>query len=124
VLRTFVARLMAGAVLSICLLGPLTLATSAEPFGGARTANGGTTAQTLVDKVHGFHCRRVLGWDSVAGRYHVHSHEGICRNYKRCMRAQKRCVFMLGGGRKDWSYELFGYDTPRYTKCMIRAGCY
>jgi hypothetical protein len=124
VLRTVVARFIAGAVLSVCLLCPLAQSTSAEPFGGAATALGEAGNHTLVDKVHGFHCRRVLGWDSVAGRYHVHSHEGICRDYKGCMRAQKRCIFILGGGRQDWSYELFGFDTPRYTNCMIRAGCY
>ncbi len=75
---------------------------------GLRNAEHGAPGASLVSKVHGFHCRSVLGWDPVAGVYRYHSHPGICRNYKRCLREQKRCMFVLGQGFERWSYEAFG----------------
>lgn len=123
-LRKVVVWLVFGAVLGFGLAGPFAHESAAEPMGRAATALGQEVDQTVVAKVHGFHCRRVLGWDPVAGRYRMHSHKGICRNYRRCLRAQKRCIFLLGGGRKEWSYELFGFGAHRFTSCMVRAGCY
>jgi hypothetical protein len=108
------------------LAGPLAEPVAAGPIApmdGARAA-AFAAAGSLVDKVHGFHCRRVLGWDPVAGVYRYHSHKGICRDYKRCLREQKRCIFVLGRGFQPWSYEAFGADNGRYFACMIRAGCY
>jgi hypothetical protein len=52
----------------------------------------------LVEKTHGFHCRPVLGWDPRAGVYHVHRHEGICKDYQGCWRQSQNCIFMLGRG--------------------------
>lgn len=73
---------------------------------------------------HGFHCRRELGWDPVAGTYRYHRHPGICRDYAGCLRKQRRCVFLLGRGFEPWTYERFGSDNVRFTRCMIRSGCY
>ncbi len=101
-LRKVFARLVAASMLALGMAGLLA---------------GGASA-------HGFHCRSMLGWDPVAGVYRYHRHEGICRNYKRCLRKQKRCVFLLGRGFQRWSYEAFGYDNERFTRCMVRAGCY
>lgn len=83
-----------------------------------------SAARSLVEKVHGFHCRKTLGWDPVAGVYRMHSHAGICQNYPRCLREHRRCIFILGGGFEEWSFERFGSDNYRYTDCMLRAGCY
>lgn len=73
---------------------------------------------------HGFHCRRAYGWDPAAGVYHWHTHPGICRDYQGCLRKQRRCIFLLGRGFEAWTYESFGRDNRRFTKCMIRSGCY
>lgn len=120
-LRSVSARLIAICVAAISLLGLLAERGSAGPF--ALSAAGAESA-TLVEKAHGFHCRRRLGWDPVAGVYRYHRHEGICRDYKRCLAKQRRCIFILGRGWQRWSYEAFWPNNSRYTACMIRAGCY
>ena len=107
--------------MAISILVPLADRGSTAPFGLADRPH---QATPLLEKVHGFHCRKVLGWDPVAGVYHVHRHEGICRNYQRCLKEHKRCIFVLGGGFEPWTYERFGWDNYRYSGCMIRAGCY
>ena len=126
-MRILVARLIAVCVVTLAAAGLMPERGDAASFSALESAVRSTAAldQTpLVHKVHGFHCRKMLGWDAVAGVYHLHSHPGICANYKRCIRAQKRCVFLRGGGFQDWSYELFGSENDRFTRCMIRAGCY
>ena len=108
----------------MAMAGPLAVCVAAAPSAGLHSAKRSTPEASVVGKVHGFHCRKVLGWDPVAGVYRYHSHPGICRNYKRCLREQKRCIFVLGNGFERWSYEAFGYDNERFTACMIRNGCY
>lgn len=81
-------------------------------------------AEGVIIKVHGFHCRRVLGWNPSLGIYDHHRHEGICQDYERCWRAQQRCIFILGRGWGGWKLERFRYDNWRYTSCMMRKGCY
>jgi hypothetical protein len=114
-------RLVATCIVAIGILVPLADRGSTAPFGLADRPH---QATPLLEKVHGFHCRKVLGWDPVAGVYHVHRHEGICRNYQRCLNEHKRCLFILGKGWEPWTYERFGWDNYRYSGCMIRAGCY
>jgi hypothetical protein len=97
---------------------------AAQPSIGTHSGIVYAEVPSLAEKVHGFHCRSVFGWDPVAGAYRHHKHAGICANYKRCLREQKRCVFVLGRRRDPWSYEAFGSDNVRFTRCMIRAGCY
>lgn len=128
-MRRDVARLVAACVVVIGLSGLLAEPIAAGPvtlaqMAGARAAALNAESSSLVSKAHGFHCRRVFGWDPVAGVYRYHSHKGICRDYKRCLREQKRCVFLLGRGFERWSYESFGADNWRFSRCMIRAGCY
>ena len=123
-MRKVLGRLIAACLVVLSVAGPLAERGAAASLSDLQTAMRPATGAPLVTKVHGFHCRKVLGWDPVAGVYHLHSHPGICANYKRCLRAQKRCVFIRGGGFEEWSYELFGSDNDRYTACMIRAGCY
>lgn len=79
---------------------------------------------SLVQKAHGFHCRPMYGWDPRQGIYHVHRHEGICRDYQRCLRVMYRCDAIMGRGWEPWSYERWGFDNWRYDKCMLEAGCY
>jgi hypothetical protein len=116
-------RFIASCSVAITILVPLADRGSAAPFASA-LADRPHQAMSLVENVHGFHCRKVLGWDPVAGVYHVHRHEGICRNYQRCLSEHKRCLFVLGKGWEPWTYERFGWDNYRYSGCMIRAGCY
>jgi hypothetical protein len=111
-------------VVATSLFGPLAERGSAQPFAGTVATGHGADGTSLITKVHGFHCRSVLGWDPVAGIYHYHRHEGICRDYQRCLSKQKRCIFLLGRGWERWSYERFGSDNSRFSACMIRAGCY
>jgi hypothetical protein len=108
--------------MAIGMAGALVSGAAAQPFPGTTTSRG--EVGPIVERVHGFHCRKVLGWDPVAGVYRYHRHEGICRDYKGCLRQQKRCVFLLGRGFERWSYEAFGADNARFTACMIRSGCY
>jgi hypothetical protein len=117
------ARLAAACVVAISVAGPLTEGVAAHPT-GVQAAGHGDAGMSIVSTVHGFHCRRVLGWDPVAGVYRYHRHEGICRDYKRCLREQKRCIFRLGRGFQRWSFEAFGAENARFTACMIRSGCY
>jgi hypothetical protein len=117
------ARIFMVGVLALAIAGA-SHASIAASLAGLETANVSSPSASLVTKVHGFHCRKMLGWDPVAGVFRVHSHPGICANYKRCIRAQKRCVFVLGRGFEPWSYEAFGSDNDRYYACMIKAGCY
>jgi hypothetical protein len=120
-------RTLLSFALALCLFGLIYLApgvgpAASDPFSGA--GSGPSTAQSLVEKAHGFHCRKMLGWDPVGGVYRMHSHAGICRNYPRCLREHRRCIFILGGGFEEWSFERFGSENYRYTDCMLRAGCY
>jgi hypothetical protein len=79
---------------------------------------------SLVQMAHGFHCRPMYGWDPRAGIYHLHKHEGICRDFKRCLRVMYRCDAVMGKGWEPWSYERWGFDNWRYDRCMLEAGCY
>lgn len=113
--------------LALCLCAAIYLASGAGPaVSGPFSITGSApdAAQTLIEKAHGFHCRKMLGWDPVGGVYRMHSHAGICQNYPRCLREHRRCILVLGGGFEEWSYERFGADNYRYTGCMLRAGCY
>jgi hypothetical protein len=84
----------------------------------------GPPKTSLAQKAHGFHCRPMYGWDPRLGIYHVHRHEGICRDYQRCLRVMYRCDAIMGRGWEPWSYERWGFDNGRYDKCMLEAGCY
>jgi hypothetical protein len=97
---------------------------SAAPLLRGQSLDESSHEASVVRKVHGFHCRRVFGWDPVAGVYQPHSHPGICHDHNRCLREQKRCMFVLGRGFQQWSYEAFGADNTRFSACMIRSGCY
>jgi hypothetical protein len=108
----------------MCLAGPLAERSLAVSVAGAQSIGSSAEGASIVSKVHGFHCRKLFGWDPVAGVYRYHRHEGICRDYQGCLRKQKRCLFLLGQGFQRWSYEAFGEDNWRYTRCMIRSGCY
>src|SRR5262245_16706402 len=113
--------------LALCLCAAVYLAAGAgaavsEPFSLGKPAP--AVAQTLVESAPGLHGRKMLGWDPVGGVYRMHSHAGICQNYPRCLREHRRCIFVLGGGFEEWSFERFGADNYRYTDCMLRAGCY
>ena len=99
----------------------------APPLAGAAHVLGSVKLQTtpsLVQKVHGFHCRPELGWDPRSGVSRRHSHAGICENYKRCLQVHHRCIFVNGRGLGGWKYENWGWDNWRYTDCMIERGCY
>jgi hypothetical protein len=73
---------------------------------------------------HGFHCRRMFGWDPRSGVYRWHQHKGICQDYQRCMKVMYRCDLLMGKGWEAWSYERWGFDNWRFDKCMLDAGCY
>jgi hypothetical protein len=122
-LRSVFAHFAAACVVAIGIAGPLAERGAAFPLTGLQSAERGTR-EAFVRKVHGFHCRSVLGWDPVAGVYRRHRHRGICRDYRRCLHEQKRCIFVLGRGFERWSYETFGSENARFTACMIRSGCY
>lgn len=122
-MRRVFAGVVATVVVAIGVAGALTGSVAAHPSPTQAMARS-DAGTPMISKIHGFHCRSVLGWDPVAGVYRYHRHPGICHDYKRCLRVQKRCVFMLGRGFQRWSYEAFGYDNERYTRCMVRGGCY
>jgi hypothetical protein len=105
---------------AIGIFGALAGRGTAAPLAGVPVGN----VRPLVSKVHGFHCRSVLGWNPVTGLYEYHRHAGICGNYRRCMRVQERCIFLLGRGLQRYNYEMFGADNWRYSSCMIHNGCY
>lgn len=86
--------------------------------------SGLATGYPLVQLAHGFHCRRMFGWDPRLGIYHWHRHEGICRDHHRCMKVMYRCDLLMGKGWEPWSYERWGFDNWRFDKCMLDAGCY
>jgi hypothetical protein len=109
--------------LAVCLAISQMQGTPAMALSGLGASPPSANA-AMVTRIHGFHCRKELGWDARAGAYHYHRHEGICRDYKRCLNEQQRCVFLLGRGWDGWKYERFGWDNWRYTSCMIRNGCY
>jgi hypothetical protein len=122
------ARLVAACAVALTLAATLAEPGAAMPLSGAQAGPLATMQSageaSIVHKAHGFHCRRVLGWDPVAGVYRYHRHEGICRNYRGCLREHKRCIFLLGRGFQHWSIEIFASDNDRYFACMIRSGCY
>jgi hypothetical protein len=101
----------------VCLIAQA----SAAPWAGAAA---GKPGMQLLMRVHGFHCREELGWDPRSTSYRLHRHEGICRDYGRCLHQHKRCIFMWGRGWDSWNYESWGWDNWRYTACMLRHGCY
>lgn len=120
-------RTLLAFAIALCLAGSVYFVTGVAPAASgplSRMASERIASQSLVEKVHGFHCRKVLGWDPVGGVYRLHSHAGICQNYPRCLKEHRRCIFVLGGGFEEWSFERFGADNYRYTDCMLRAGCY
>jgi len=118
------SRLIAACLVVIGVAWMLPEPCAALPLTPSEASKRYESSKSTLKKAHGFHCRRMFGWDPVAGVYHPHSHPGICRDYERCIRVQKRCVFVLGRGFQRWSYEAFGADNDRFTKCMIRRGCY
>jgi hypothetical protein len=97
---------------------------AAQPLAGSAAGGQNAAGFGLVTKVHGFHCRKELGWDPRAGVYRYHRHEGICKDYKRCMREMYRCNLLMGRGWDAWSYERWGWDNWRFSSCMLDAGCY
>jgi hypothetical protein len=123
-LRRVFARLAAVCAVALTLAAAFAEPSAALAPAGAHAATQSAGGASIVHKAHGFHCRRVPGWDPVAGVYRYHRHEGICRNYRGCLREHKRCIFILGRGFQRWSYESFGSDNARYFGCMIRSGCY
>jgi hypothetical protein len=116
-------RLGVAVTVAISLAGLLAGSGAAYPLAAPAMTRSDAGAP-IVSKAHGFHCRSMLGWDPVAGVYRRHRHEGICRDYKRCLSQQKRCIFLLGRGFERWSYEALGADNARFAACMIRSGCY
>jgi len=111
-----------------CLLVVVSIATalsatrvSALPFASMA---GIDHRHSVVGRVHGFHCRSELGWDARAGVHRYHRHDGICKDYKRCVVQQHRCNLFLGRGWDSWQLERWGFDNWRYTDCMMRNGCY
>lgn len=96
----------------------------AAAIGGLGQGENWPVQSSLLERVHGFHCRPVMGWDPAAGVYHVHRHEGICRDYNRCMRVMYRCNLVMGRGWDAWTYERWGEDNWRFDRCMLDAGCY
>jgi hypothetical protein len=97
---------------------------SAQVVAGLALNKQAAGAGQLIEKAHGFHCRREYGWDPAAGVYRYHRHEGICRDYERCLRQQRACILLLGRGLDRWTFESFGFDNWRFSSCMIRRGCY
>lgn len=95
---------------------------SAHPFGGLPGSE--RAGPSSLTRVHGFHCRRELGWNPRTGLYEYHRHEGICANYKGCVREMYRCNLLMGRGWDMWTYERWGWDNWRFDSCMLRAGCY
>lgn len=94
---------------------------SALPFDARGAIN---QPNSVVTRVHGFHCRSELGWDAKAGVRRYHRHDGICKDDKRCLVQQRRCNLLLGRGWDSWQFERWGFDNWRYTDCMMRNGCY
>jgi hypothetical protein len=113
------------AVLLVAVLWlPLASTGIAAPGGGLTTLKNSLSGDPIVEKTHGFHCRPMFGWDPRLGIYHWHKHEGICRNYQRCMKVMYRCDLRGGRGWRPWDYERWGNDNWRFDKCMLDAGCY
>ena len=80
--------------------------------------------QSLIQRVHGFHCREEFGWNPATGYYEHHKHLGICANLGRCTQEQKRCLRVYGRGWNKWEFIRWGFNNRVYQACMIRAGCY
>jgi hypothetical protein len=108
-------------IFTICTFPRAGMAQFVGGFGHAEQKPG---PQTLVRPTHGFHCRPVLGWDPRAGVYHVHRHEGICRDYGGCWKKSQNCIFLLGRGWGGWEWDRWGSDNWRYYSCMMQTGCY
>jgi hypothetical protein len=123
-LRRESIRLAIAAVLIAILNLPLASGGSADPLAGFAAAKSQFAIAPILEKTHGFHCRPMFGWDPRLGIYHVHKHEGICRNYQRCMKVMYRCDLRNGRGWRPWDYERWGDDNWRFDKCMLDAGCY
>lgn len=77
-----------------------------------------------VEKVHGFHCRAEFGWNPLTGYYQLHRHEGICRDFNRCLSVHRKCIRIYARGWNTWEYEKWGWDNWKYTNCMIKYECY
>lgn len=117
-------RLIVFGLVIASLPGPLAETGAAQPLGMLVASEPASDQSGLVTKVHGFHCRKELGWDPRTGTYRYHRHEGICRDYKRCMREMYKCNLLMGRGWDQWSYERWTWDNWRYSQCMLDAGCY
>lgn len=116
--RSLVAAVLAAAALVVTFAQQ----GSAQPF--AASVVGDDVAISAVTPVHGFHCRSMPGWDARVGVYRYHQHDGICKNYQRCVTQHRRCSIVLGRGWEGWQIERWGFDNWRYTDCMMRNGCY
>jgi hypothetical protein len=79
--------------------------------------------ERLVTPVHGFHCRPEYGWNSHAGVYNMHRHEGVCESFDRCIGVHRKCLRVFARGWDKWNYERWGFNNWKYTSCMIRYGC-
>lgn len=123
-MRALIGRLSIACLALVAFAALLAGHGAAQPLAGSAASAKYAAGSGLVTEVHGFHCRRELGWDPRAGVYHKHSHEGICRDYKRCMREMYRCNLLMGRGWDEWSFERWGNDNWRYSRCMLNAGCY
>lgn len=123
------ARMSNAAKMKILMVGAIALfsatlgAAHAVPLSGWQGSKVDRDT-SIVEKMHGFHCRAELGWDPRAGIFRRHSHRGICEDYKRCLEVHHRCIFVLGRGIDSWRYERWGEDNWRYTSCMLDRGCY
>lgn len=123
-MRRLLSHILVIAIMAGSLFGALAQPSAGLPLAGFAVSKHGAEADGAVIRVHGFHCRGVLGWNPSRGVYDHHRHEGICQDYERCWRAQQRCIFVLGKGWGGWKYERFRFDNWRYTSCMMRKGCY
>jgi len=122
--RGLLSHILVVAIMAGSLSGALAQPGSGLPLAGFDVSKQGADAEGFIIRVHGFHCRRVLGWNPSLGVYNHHRHEGMCQDYERCWRVQQRCIFVLGKGWGGWKYERFRFDNWRYTSCMMRKGCY
>lgn len=123
-MRKIFGRLVVAALVLAGLSAPLAQRGAAQPLAGFVASELTAESSGLLNKVHGFHCRRELGWDPRTGVYRYHRHEGICQDYKRCMREMYKCNLFMGRGWDQWSFERWGWDNWRYSSCMLDAGCY
>jgi hypothetical protein len=78
----------------------------------------------MLKKTHGFHCRVEFGWNPLTGYYQLHRHEGICRDFNRCLGVHRKCIRIYARGWNTWEYEKWGWDNWKYTNCMVKYECY